>query len=362
MPFCSAVSAVLGETRRRRRALRGGACRLRGAREMSTCPGPDLPGHAVLDRVLDQRLQQQARARGVSSVSGWMSNRTTSRSANRVCSISRYFDSAPSSASSVISCWPRCSSVIRSRSLSCISTRSAARTSLCISDEIACSVLKRKCGMQLLLQGLQLRGDQLGLELRRAELAGARLPVVEERVAEPDDRPVGHHFPVEVEERRALHLRPPGVAARPAECASHQCTRFHAGDVREREDDDRGNVHRQRAQPGGRARTGSAARARSPTGAISAQRYHQLKLRMISVLKRRRPLPEEPRELPRERGRQHAERGRDDEDVSATDAVAATAPRRQIGAGAADVEQTVRGRFHDRDRRLRPHGERGVFR
>ena len=47
--------------RRRRRALRAGACRLRGAAEMSTCPGPDLPRDAVLDGVLDERLQQQAR-------------------------------------------------------------------------------------------------------------------------------------------------------------------------------------------------------------------------------------------------------------------------------------------------------------
>ena len=43
--------------------------------------------------------------------------------------------------------------------------RSAASTSLCISAEIACSVLKRKCGLELLLQRGQLRLDELRLEL-----------------------------------------------------------------------------------------------------------------------------------------------------------------------------------------------------
>ena len=91
--------------------------------------------------------------------------------------------------------------------------------------------------MQLLLQRLQLRFDEPGLELRRAQGAVARLAVVEQRVAQADDRPVGHHLPVEIQDGGALDLRsttrrlapfgyaqPPVHASMPAMWASEKST------------------------------------------------------------------------------------------------------------------------------------------
>ena len=71
--------------------------------------------------------------------------------------------------------------------------------------------VEQEVRVQLLLQRLELRRNQLGLELRGADLALARLAVVEQRVTEADDGPVGHHFPVEVEDACPLDLRPPVV-------------------------------------------------------------------------------------------------------------------------------------------------------
>ena len=67
---------------------------------------------------------------------------------------------------------PMFSSVRRSRSLSRISVRSAASTSRCISAEIACSVLKRKCGWSCCCSVLQLGLDEPRFELRRCAARG----------------------------------------------------------------------------------------------------------------------------------------------------------------------------------------------
>ena len=62
--------------------------------------------------------------------------------------------------------------------------------------------VEQEVRLELLPERRHLRFDQPGFELRGAERAVARLAVVEDRVAEPGDRPVRHHFPVEVLERR----------------------------------------------------------------------------------------------------------------------------------------------------------------
>ena len=71
-----------------------------------------------------------------------------------------------------------------------------------------------------------------------------------------------------------------------------------------------------------------------------------------------RPLPDEPGELPRQRGREQAERGRDHEYVHPPDAVLRPGPRRQIGAGSADVEEASGGGLIAR---LRPQGRTTCF-
>ena len=57
--------------------------------------------------------------------------------------------------------------------------RSAASTSLCISAEIACSVLNRKW-LELLLQRLELRLDEPCFKLKGAHRAFARFAVVDQ--------------------------------------------------------------------------------------------------------------------------------------------------------------------------------------
>ena len=83
--------------------------------------------------------------------------------------------------------------------------RSAESGCVWMSDEIACSVLNRKCGWSSRLERFQPRLGQAGLELRRLERAGLRLAVVPQRVAQPDDGRVRHQRPVEIREEDALN-------------------------------------------------------------------------------------------------------------------------------------------------------------
>ena len=57
--------------------------------------------------------------------------------------------------------------------------RSAASASLCISIEIAFSVLNRKCGCSCIFKRLQLRLRELRLELRRLQLALRSLRIIQ---------------------------------------------------------------------------------------------------------------------------------------------------------------------------------------
>ena len=128
------------------------------------------------------------------------------------------------------------SSVMRSRSLSRISVRSAASTSLCISAEIACSVLNRKCGWSCCCSVASRASTSCVSSCDARSGAVARLAVVEDGVTEPDDRPVGHHLPVEVGERRLLEPAAPSRIVPPADNASHHCTARDHGDVTDGEE------------------------------------------------------------------------------------------------------------------------------
>ena len=60
--------------------------------------------------------------------------------------------------------------------------------------------------LQLPLKGLELRFDQVRFELDRAHRALLRFALIPERVRNADDRPIRHHFPVEVQEKHPLRL------------------------------------------------------------------------------------------------------------------------------------------------------------
>ena len=64
------------------------------------------------------------------------------------------------------------------------------------------SALKKKCGLQLALQRLELRFDQPRLEPRFADLAAAQLARRAQRVVRGDDAPVEEHLPLERVEQR----------------------------------------------------------------------------------------------------------------------------------------------------------------
>ena len=75
--------------------------------------------------------------------------------------------------------------------------RSAPSGFVCTSDEMACSVLKRKCGCNSASSVRSRACDEPGLELRLLDRARLRLPAVVQRVAEAQRRRVGHQRVVE---------------------------------------------------------------------------------------------------------------------------------------------------------------------
>ena len=65
-------------------------------------------------------------------------------------------------------------------------------------------------GLQLPLQRLQLRFDEMRLEVTLTQCAILRLAVIAQGVTEPHNGPVGHHLPVEIVEEHALRFGQPG--------------------------------------------------------------------------------------------------------------------------------------------------------
>ena len=89
---------------------------------------------------------------------------------------------------------------------------------------MAFSVLKRKCGLQLPLQRLQLRFDQPRFEVRAVERAPLGFAPVGERVREADQEQVRHEQPVELRQVLDTRGEPPArAAARSAASAGCAC-------------------------------------------------------------------------------------------------------------------------------------------
>ena len=134
--------------------------------EMSMWPGPLLLGDAVLDRVLDERLQEQGRHERVERLGLDVEPHDQAIGEARLLDLEVLRQEIELRLQRDFAAAPMFSSVIRSRSLRRISVRSAASTSRCISAEMACSVLKRKCGWSCCCSVPHLRFDELRLELR----------------------------------------------------------------------------------------------------------------------------------------------------------------------------------------------------
>ena len=176
-------------------------------------PGPGLLRDAVLDRVLDERLQQQVRHQRVERVG------LDVEADDEAIGEARLLDLE-------VLCEEVELGLERDFLLAELLERQAQQVAQPHQRPVGgldvavhqrrdrVQRVEQEVRVQLLLQRLELRLDQPGLELRRAQRAVPGLAVVEDGVAEADDGPVGHHLPVEVEERRPLDFRPP--AERPA--------------------------------------------------------------------------------------------------------------------------------------------------
>ena len=140
---------------------------------MRDAPFADLRRQAVLDRVLDQRLQQHARHDDVEACPGRSPSRSRSCGPKRTLSMSRYSSIDSSSSRSVTKCsWLRSSRRSRPESLT-ISIRAVSGCER-ISEEIDVSVLNRKCGLIWLASAsIARRQQQLLLFLQPVLDAGA---------------------------------------------------------------------------------------------------------------------------------------------------------------------------------------------
>ena len=120
--------------------------------------------------------------------------------------------------------------------------------------------VEQEVRLQLPLQRLELRFDQMRFELAFAQRAIARFAVIPQRVAETDDGPVGHHLPVEIVEEHVLRFGSQGERW-PTTQTMTICERHRQHDVRGRRDEDAGHVHGNRRASTSRARTAPGARA-----------------------------------------------------------------------------------------------------
>ena len=280
-----------------------------------------------------------------SSVSGCTSKRTTRRSAKRVCSISRYFDRKSSSAWSAISVL---ADVLERQPEQVAQPHERAIGGLDV------AVHQRRDGVQrveeevrveLLLERLELGFDEPRLELRRAQRPVLRFAVVEDGVAQADDRPVGHHFPVEVEEGRLPGFVRPGErpALRAREPPLHA---RHRQDVRQREEHHRGQVDEHRApeplplEPEVLGKPDDRRREERPQVPVGRVQDHE-------PAPVGRALTERSRELPGQQRREQRQQRRRHEDDRPVHAVAQRCHRRHIGAGPLQIQLSIGWRFHE---------------
>ena len=103
--------------------------------------------------------------------------------------------------------------------------------------------------MQLPLQRLEVGFGKPRAQLRRRQLALLRLAMEVERVAQTDDRPVGHHLPVEVQEEQLLEVHRPRHVSAGERLHDEDAARHPEQGVRQREDDDAADVHRRGTLP-----------------------------------------------------------------------------------------------------------------
>ena len=144
--------------------------------------------------------------------------------------------------------------------------RSAASTSLCMSEEIECRVLKQKMRIELHLERLQFRLDQAFLQFRGMEFAFAVFPVVIKRLAHGDDDAIDQQIEMPgLHQQRPEGLRKSGAALPLANPGPHH-------HVSERERHPAQQVRRETSAPTCRLRNETAAPAGSP--APTARRRH----------------------------------------------------------------------------------------
>ena len=275
------------------------------------CPGPAFRATPCLIAFSTSGCSSRL-GTSASSVSGWTSKRTTRRSAKRVCSICEVFRGSRARPRAGPSCCPEMLerdaqqvAQLHQRAIGGVHVPVHQRR-----DRV--QRVEQEVRVELLLQRLELRLDQPGFELRRPQLARARLAVVEERVAQADDRPVGHHLPVELEERRRWTCATTRKV-RPSARASHQCTASMPAMC----------VNEKTITPaGGRRRPAPAApRELEVLRQPDDRRRHQRpqvppgEVEDDQRAEAGRPLADEARELPGQRRRQQPSSGRDDEDV-----------------------------------------------
>ena len=109
--------------------------------------------------------------------------------------------------------------------------------------------VEQEVRVQLPLQRLQVRFGKPRTQLRRGQLALLRLAMEIERVAQTDDRPVGHHLPVEVQEEQLLEVHRPRHVSAGERLHDEDAARHPEQGVRQREDDDAADVPRRSALP-----------------------------------------------------------------------------------------------------------------
>ena len=222
--------------------------------------------------------------------------------------------------------------------------RSAASTSRCMSAEIACSVLNRKCGWSCCWSARQLRLGEHGFELRRAQRPAARFAVVDQGVAQADDRPVRDHFPIEVEQRRLLHFGPPGEPLARAG-GDPPLDALHGRDVEERSRDHGREVNGERTQE-------PAALEPEALRQPDDGRRHQRPQVPVGVVQDGELLPgdvgpaEPVRELPGEAGRERTERRRHEQDERPADTPHDLGRAGTSVPSAVQIETAIRWRFH----------------
>jgi hypothetical protein len=170
--------------------------------------------------------------------------------------------------------------------------------------------IEQEVRLHLPLQGMESSLHEPGLELGGAQFPDARFVHVLQRGAGANDGPVGHHFPVEVQEQHFLRFVKPRV-----ERLAHQPIRRHARghrqhDVRKGGGHYAGDVHGDRELPGG-AIEGEPRRQPQDRGRQRRPRIPVAKIEREQQTERRGFVGERRDEIERREAREKTQRSRD---------------------------------------------------